>query len=86
MKKVKQHSTNWINERKFVQKRFAWQEGYGAFAVTHSHREQLINYIETQEEIHRGKSFRNEFIDLLSNYRIPFEEKYLPGFPEEKVA
>lgn len=31
MRIVKTNSSKWINENKFVQGKFAWQEGYGAF-------------------------------------------------------
>jgi putative transposase len=73
---IKNNSTNFINERKFV-KRFAWQDGFGAFSYSHSHIERVYNYILRQEEHHRKKTFREEYIALLQSFQIEYNEKYL---------
>jgi REP element-mobilizing transposase RayT len=56
---------------------FAWQEGYGAFTIGVSQIEQTKRYIENQEEHHRKKSFRKEFVEFLEYQGIEFEERYL---------
>ncbi|AKP51399.1 Transposase IS200-family protein [Cyclobacterium amurskyense] len=33
---IKNNSTNFINEQKFLKGKFEWQEGYGAFSYSHS--------------------------------------------------
>ena len=67
---------NFINDREFV-KRFAWQDGYGAFSYSHSHIEKVYNYILHQEEHHRKKTFKEEYIGLLQNFQLEYDEKYL---------
>ena len=73
---IKNNSTNFINDQKFV-KRFAWQEGFGAFSYSHSHIERVYNYILRQEQHHQKKTFREEYIGLLQSFQIDFDEKYL---------
>lgn len=77
MKDVKQGSSKWINENKFVKGHFEWQEGYGAFTYSKSQIKQVINYIDNQELNHQKSSFREEFLDMLSKFEIEFDEKYI---------
>ena len=74
---IKNNSSNFINEKKFVKGRFSWQEGYGVFSYSHSHIENVYNYILNQEEHHKKRSFREEYIDLLQKFEIGFNENYL---------
>jgi len=37
----------------------------------------VIRYILNQEEHHRKKTFREEYMDMLKKSRIDFDEKYL---------
>src|SRR6266699_1937637 len=53
---IKTGSTNHINEQRWIGCRFSWQEGYGAFSVSHYHLDRVANYIRTQETNHRPKS------------------------------
>jgi REP-associated tyrosine transposase len=55
----------------------AWQEGYGAFTYSIKEKDRLIEYVKKQEEHHKAISFRDEFIDLLKDHEIQFDEKYL---------
>ena len=74
---IKNNSSNFINEKKWVKGKFAWQEGYGAFSYSHSQIENVYNYILNQEEHHKKTTFREEYIDFLKNFRIEYNEKYL---------
>lgn len=56
---------------------FAWQEGYGAFSYSKSQRQNVIEYIENQEEHHRKKSFIEEYVEFLKAYDIPYDERYV---------
>jgi len=49
---VKTNSSKWLNERNFVQGKFSWQEGYGAFSHSKSQRDDVIKYILNQEKHH----------------------------------
>jgi len=74
---IKSSSTNFINERKLVRGKFSWQEGYGVFSYSHSQIATVYNYILNQEEHHKKKTFREEYIGFLKKFDVPFEEKYL---------
>lgn len=77
---LKANSSKWINENRFVLGRFAWQEGYGSFSYSRSQRNNVIKYIMEQEKHHAGKSFREEYLDLLQKFEIPFEDNYVFEF------
>jgi len=74
---IKNNSSNFINENKFVKGKFSWQQGYGAFSYSHSHIDKVYNYILNQEAHHKKKTFKEEYLELLKKFEIPHEEKYL---------
>lgn len=74
---IKNNSTNFINDNKFVRGRFSWQEGYGAFSYSHSQIESVYNYILYQEKHHMKKTFQEEYYEFLKKYEIDNNEKYL---------
>ena len=84
LKDVKTNSSKWVNEGDIVQVRFEWQTGYAAFSVSESQVGKVREYIQTQEEHHRKKTFREEFVELLKRHNIEFDERYL--FEEEHIA
>ncbi len=73
---IKSDSSEWINKKKLARGKFAWQEGYGAFSYGHSQLDTIIRYIENQEEHHRRRTFRNEYLTLLRKFEIDFKEEY----------
>jgi len=77
---VKANSSKWINEQLFVKGKFQWQSGYGAFSYSKSQRDKVIKYIMTQEEHHRIKTFREEYLQILTDFDVEHEEKYLFEF------
>lgn len=74
---IKNNSSNFINDNKFVKGKFSWQEGYGAFSYSHSHIENVYQYILNQEEHHKKKMFKDEYIDFLTKFNVDYDEKYL---------
>jgi putative transposase len=74
---IKTGSTNHINEQKWIGCRFSWQEGFGAFSVSHSHLSRVGNYIRNQEAHHRRKSFREEYVEFLERHHVPFDQRYI---------
>ncbi len=74
---VKNNSSKFINERKFVKGKFQWQEGFGAFSCGHSEVERIYNYILNQEAHHKKKTFKQEYFEFLDNYEIEFKNEYL---------
>ena len=67
---LKNNSSNFINEKKWIKGKFSWQEGYGAFSYSHSQIENVYNYILNQEEHHKKKTFREEYIDFLKKFNV----------------
>jgi putative transposase len=74
---IKGSSSKWINERGFVKGRFSWQEGYGAFSYRKSDLPQIIHYIENQREHHRKKTFLQEYEELLDEFGVVYDRRYL---------
>jgi len=74
---VKTNSSRWAKERWPQRRKFAWQRGYGAFSVSESRRAAVIRYIQDQAQQHRRISFQDEFLALLKNHRVEFDERYL---------
>jgi len=74
---IKNNSSKFINDRKLVNGRFSWQEGYGVFSYSHSDVDKVYNYILNQESHHQKKTFKGEYSDLLKDYEINYDEKYL---------
>jgi len=74
---IKSNSTEYINKEKLIPGKFCWQSGYGAFTYSKSQVGRVISYIQRQEEHHRTKSFREEYLELLNKYEIEYDEKYL---------
>ena len=77
---VKSNSSRWINEKKLVNGKFQWQSGFAAFSFSKSHRNNAIQYIMNQEEHHKKKTFREEYLKMLNDFEVSFEEKYLFEF------
>jgi putative transposase len=74
---VKAGSSNFINDKKWVKGKFNWQEGFGAFSYSRSQIDNVIKYISSQEEHHKRKTFKDEYIKLLRKFEVEFDEKYL---------
>lgn len=79
MRVLKATSSKWINDEFFRRRDFAWQEGYGAFAISPSHKEATIAYITNQDEHHRQRTFQDEYRDFLTRQGITWDEQYLWG-------
>ena len=77
MQLIKGGSSKWVHKTFPEQRLFGWQTKYGAFSVSVSQLDGVIEYIETQEEHHRTMSFQEEFIALLKKHRIEYDERYL---------
>ena len=79
---IKRSSSLFINERKLIGKRFQWQEGYGVFSYSRSQIPIISNYIDNQKHHHQKRGFKDEYLELLQKFEIPFEEKFLFSFYE----
>ena len=67
---IKTGSSNFINRQRWVQGRFNWQEGYGAFSYSRSQLDVVIRYVQNQQKHHATKTFRQEYVELLKRFEI----------------
>lgn len=74
---IKAGSSKFINDKKWMNEKFNWQEGYGAFSYSKSSVDSVVKYILNQEEHHQNKSFKNEYLDFLEKFEIEYDSKYL---------
>ena len=74
---VKNNSSKFINESGLLKGKFNWQDGYGVFSYNHSQLDMIYNYILNQEQHHHKKTFREEYLELLNEFDIPFKDEYL---------
>ncbi|MEZ5014733.1 MAG: transposase [Chitinophagales bacterium] len=77
LRDVKNNSTNFLNKNFFIGKGFSWQEGFGAFSCSRRDLERVYAYIERQREHHEKKTFREEYLELLKEYHIAYNERYV---------
>lgn len=77
MEQVKSSSSKWLNEKKYIQGRFEWQRGFGAFTYSKSQLKRVIGYIINQPQHHKKQSFRDEYLLLLEKFEITYNPKYL---------
>ena len=74
---IKAGSSNHINKGRWVKGKFSWQEGHGSFSHSKSQINQVANYIANQEEHHRKKTFKEEYLEILHNLEIEYDERYI---------
>jgi REP element-mobilizing transposase RayT len=79
---IKNNSSKFINQRELVSGNFRWQTGYGAFSYSRSQRPNVIKYIENQEEHHKVKTFREEYLEVLQKFDVEYDSEYLFEFYE----
>lgn len=77
VKDIKVSSSVWIKEQNIFPNFISWQEGYGAFTYHVSQKNALINYVKNQREHHHIKTFKEEFVELLKEHGIEFDDRYL---------
>lgn len=77
MQDIKGDSSKWINNKKFIQGRFSWQEGFGGFSYNKSSVNNVIEYIKNQKIHHRKTTFIEEYHAFLKKFGIEFDERYI---------
>jgi putative transposase len=76
LRELKAHSSRWMRE---YGQRFAWQEGYGAFSVSQSQRQTVLDYIAGQEAHHTKWTFEQEFMTLLRKSGVEYDPRFVFG-------
>jgi len=77
VEQVKSLSSGWLKEQHRAYGRFAWQAGYGAFSVSHSHIEAVRKYIQSQDKHHGREDFQTEFRRFCKKNGVPVDERYV---------
>ena len=77
VEEVKKSSSKWIKPKGASFSKFAWQAGYGAFAVSESNVAEVRAYIANQAEHHRERSFQEEYRSFLDRHGIDYDERYV---------
>ena len=77
MRVVKTNSSRWVHETTPNLGSFAWQTGYGAFSVSESNRQAVIDYVGNQEEHHRRTSFQEEYLAFLQRHGVDYDERFV---------
>jgi putative transposase len=81
---IKAGSSGFINENKWIRGKFNWQEGFGAFSHSHSQIDRVVKYILNQEEHHRKKTFKEEYLEILKAFAVEYDERYLFKWIEDE--
>jgi REP element-mobilizing transposase RayT len=74
---LKKTSSKWIKRLDSKYRQFYWQRGYGVFSVSPSQLDAVLEYVESQEEHHRTRSFQEEYRDFLRKHGVKFDEGYV---------
>ncbi len=77
IKDIKVASSVFIKQSGLFPTFIGWQNGYGAFTYTKNEKDRLIRYVRNQEVHHHGKSFEKEYMEILAEHGIQYDEKYL---------
>jgi putative transposase len=77
---IKTATSNLMNDKKWILGRFHWQEGFGAFSYSRSQVNQVIQYIQNQEEHHTRTSFRDEYLVFLKRFGVECDERFIFKF------
>lgn len=77
VKDLKLSTNQFIKQEQLFPHFAGWQDGYGAFTYAYSAKDDLIEYVKSQEEHHRKISFEKEWRALLKEHRINYDERYL---------
>ncbi len=73
---IKANSSRFINTKSWLNGKFEWQTGFGAFSLGHSQLDSIINYITNQETHHKKLSFKEEYLRFLELYKVDYKAKY----------
>lgn len=73
---VKVASSKWVHTE-IGARLFAWQKGYGAFTVSPAMSDRVRAYVLNQEEHHRKRTFREEYLEMLRSAGVDHDERFM---------
>ncbi len=83
VREIKKSSNTYIKDNNLTDTKFNWQEGFGAFSYSHSHVDNVYNYILNQKIRHKKATFKEEYFEILEKFNVDFKEEYVFDFFED---
>jgi putative transposase len=77
IEQIKKASSKWIKTFNARYRGFFWQRGYAAFSVSPSQLQRVLEYVDTQQDHHRTRTFQDEYRELLRKHGVDFDERYV---------
>ena len=77
IRQLKANTSRHINKERGNHWPFHWQDGYGAFTVSRSNVDAVIDYIDNQMQHHSKRSFQDEYLRMLADHGIEYDLNYL---------
>ena len=77
LRDIKANTAKFINEKTWMPGKFQWQKGYGAFSYSRSQIDDVIKYINSQEDHHKKATFREEYLKILEKFDVDYDPEYL---------
>ena len=77
VREIKSSSSKFIHDKFDKNNHFHWQNGYGVFSCSFSQIDKVQQYIMNQNEHHRKRTFREEYLDMLNKTNTPYKNEYL---------
>ena len=79
IRNIKSNSSRWIKESFSDLSDFAWQDEYSAFTVSYSGLDNVIKYINNQQEHHKKLGFDEELVAFLKKHNVEYDKRYIGG-------
>jgi REP element-mobilizing transposase RayT len=77
LEEIKKQSSKWIKTKGNQYIQFYWQDGYSIFSINPVEIEVVVRYIDTQEEHHKKRTFKEELLAFLKKHGFEYDETYL---------
>ena len=77
IREVKKSSNSFINENRLAEEHFYWQKGFAAFSKDRKRLDGVIQYIVNQKVHHGTVTLEDEYVAILKQEKVQFEERYL---------
>ena len=77
VREIKAISSKYIYDRRLTRSRFEWQKGFGGFTVGRKDLDMVANYIREQESHHRTVRYEHEYVSLLKEHAIEYDDEFL---------
>jgi REP element-mobilizing transposase RayT len=77
LEEIKKQSSKWIKTKGNQYVQFYWQDGYSIFSINPVELEVVVRYIDSQEEHHKKRTFKEELLAFLKRHGFEYDETYL---------